>query len=146
MAEPLGGKLETILVVDDTAEILSLVVSVLETANFNVLRASSGYEALEVAANHPGQIHLLLSDVRMPFMNGPDLGDALQKTRSDIRLMFMTGSTGGSLLVLNYGWALIEKPFLPAKLLEMINIVLHSPNRSQGSHQYDTRKDQGKRG
>jgi DNA-binding response OmpR family regulator len=141
MAESTIAKLETILVVDDTPTILDLVVEILKAANFNVLAANSGHKALEVAANHPGPIHLLLSDVRMPLMNGAELGEKLQKARGDIRIMFMTGSLGGSLLVLNYGWAMIEKPFVSTKLLEMINIVLHSPNRSQGSHQYDNRKD-----
>jgi len=43
--------------------------------------------------------------------------------------------------VLNYGWAFIEKPFVKAKLLNMVNRVLHSPNKSQGSSRYDTRED-----
>jgi len=138
MAEVLE-KLQTILVVDDTPAVLNLVVAILKTANFNVLTASSGHEALEVAANYPGPIHLLLSDVQMPLMNGPELGETLQKARRDIRMMFMSGTVGGSLLVLNYGWALIEKPFVSARLLQMIDVVLRAPNRSQGGHQYDTR-------
>lgn len=137
-------QLETVLVVDDTRTVLDLVVAILKTAKYNVITANSSHEALEVAANYPGTIHLLLSDVRMPLMNGPELGETLQKTRRDIRVMFMSGSIGGSLLVLNYGWAMIEKPFVPTKLLEMINIVLHSPNKSQGTDHYDTRKDTGK--
>jgi hypothetical protein len=59
-------------------------------------------------------------------------------------MMFMSGFTGGNLLVLNYGWAFIEKPFVPLKLLEMVDVVLHTPDKSQGSRQYDTRGDTGK--
>jgi two-component system cell cycle sensor histidine kinase/response regulator CckA len=143
MAELLE-KLETILVVDDTSLLLNAVVAILKRANYSVLQADSGQQALEVAANHPGYIDLLLSDVQMPLMSGPELGGARQVTRPDIRLMFMSGFAGGNLLVLNYGWAFIEKPFVRAKLLEMINGVQHSPNKSQGSHQYDTRKDSGR--
>jgi DNA-binding NtrC family response regulator len=44
----------------------------------------------------------------------------------------------------NYGWAFIEKPFVPVKLLEMVNVVLHTPDKSQGGRQYDTRGDTGK--
>ncbi len=143
MAELLE-KLETILVVDDTSLLLKAVVAILKKANYSILQANSGRQALEVAANHPGHIDLLLSDVQMPVMSGPELGEALQVTRPDIRLMFMSGFAGGSLLILNYGWAFIEKPFVRAKLLEMINSVLHSPNKSQGSHQYDTRCETGK--
>ena len=58
-----------------------------------------------------------------------------------MQVMFMSGFTGGNLLVLNYGWAFIEKPFVPEKLVAMINVVLHTPDKSQGSSQYDTRRD-----
>jgi two-component system cell cycle sensor histidine kinase/response regulator CckA len=144
MARPLE-KLETVLVVDDTPMILKVVVSTLNDANYNVLEARSGEEAIDVAANHPGVINLLLSDVQMPSMSGPELGQALKKLRPDLRIMLMSGLTGGSLLVLNYGWAFLEKPFLAGKLLEMIDVVLHSPDRSQDGGRYDTRKDTEKR-
>jgi len=80
----------------------------------------------------------------MPGMTGPDLGEALKKSRSDMRVMFMSGFSGGDLLVLNYGWAFIQKPFVPVKLLEMIDVVLHTPDKSQGGRQYDAREDAGK--
>ena len=86
-------------------------------------------------------IDLLLSDVQMPSMSGPALGETLKKHRPDLHIMLMSGLPGGNLLVLNYGWAFIEKPFLMGKLLEMINAVLHSPDKSQGSRQYDKRKE-----
>jgi len=142
MAPPLE-KLETILVVDDTPMILKVVVAILKNANFNVLEARSGAEALQVAADHIGKIDLLLSDVQMPSMTGPELGETLKQQRPDLHVMLMSGLAGGSMLVLNYGWAFIEKPFLSSKLLEMIGVVLHSPNKFQSKNQYDTRKDAG---
>jgi CheY-like chemotaxis protein len=141
MAEVLPKTLETILVVDDVDLVLELVVEVLKTAKFNVLQARTGSEALEVAAHHPGKIDLLLSDVQMPGMTGPQLGETLKQLRPEIHVMFMSAFTGGNLLVLNYGWSFIEKPFVSKKLLEMVNDVLHSPNKSQSTHGYDTRKD-----
>src|ERR1035441_2555318 len=146
MAEPLGEKLETILVVDDSDAVLGLVVDVLTTANFNVLQAESGASAIELATNYVGRIDLLLSDlflsdVRMPVMSGPILGDTLKQFRPDMHVMFMSGYPGGNLVVLNYGWSLIEKPFVPTKLLQMVNDVLHTPNKAQSTHQFDTRKD-----
>jgi FixJ family two-component response regulator len=63
----------------------------------------------------------------MPGMSGPSLGTALKLTRPDLHVMFMSGFPGGDLLVLNYGWSYIEKPFVASKLLEMVNDVLHSP-------------------
>jgi two-component system, cell cycle sensor histidine kinase and response regulator CckA len=138
MTTPFGAKLETILVVDDTDLVLNTVVAILESANFLVLRANSGPAALKLAANYAGRIDLLLSDVQMPEMSGPDLGVALKRDRPDLRVMLMSGLSGGDLLVLNYGWAFVEKPFLPRKLIKMINVVLHTADKSQGSHQYDT--------
>jgi len=141
MADSVGEKLETILVVDDSPAVLGLVVAILKAANFNVLQADSGPQAVELAKNHAGKIDLLLSDVQMPRMNGPELGIALKESRPDLRIMLMSSMVNGSLLVLNYGWAFIEKPFVKAKLLNMVNRVLHSPNKSQGSSRYDTRED-----
>ena len=57
-------------------------------------------------------------------------------------MMLMSGGWNGNLLVLNYGWAFIQKPFVAVKLVQMINGVLHSPDRSQpGGQEFDTRKD-----
>jgi two-component system cell cycle sensor histidine kinase/response regulator CckA len=121
---------ETILVVDDAEMVLELVVGILESAEFNVLRANNGEDALNVALDYAGPIDLLLSDVQMPGMTGPDLGKALKESRPDICLMFMSGFGGDNVLVLNYGWAFIEKPFAPVKLLEIVGGVLHAPDRS----------------
>ena len=56
--------------------------------------------------------------------------------------MLMSGGVAGNLLVLNYGWAFIEKPFLATKLIQMVTDVLHSPDRSQlGGKEFDSRKD-----
>src|ERR1700686_1460548 len=96
---------ETILVVDDTAVVLGVVVEVLKNANFNVLQADSAAVAIELANNYAGKIDLLLSDVQMPNMTGPNLGNELKKARPDMHVMFMSAFTGGNLLVLNYGWA-----------------------------------------
>jgi two-component system cell cycle sensor histidine kinase/response regulator CckA len=139
MANVLTKTQETILVVDDIKIVRELVVEILQIAHFNVLHADNGADALKLAADYAGTIHLLLSDVQMPGMTGPALGDRLKKVRPDMRVMFMSGFTGGNLLVLNYGWAFIEKPFVPEKLVEMLNVVLHTPDKSQGSHGYDTR-------
>lgn len=142
MAGSPGATLETILVVDDNDMVLALVVTVLERAGFRVLSADGGRQALELAAQTKEEIHLLLSDVDMPWMSGPDLGEALKKVRPGIHVMLMSGGVNGELLVLNYGWAFIQKPFVPVRLVEMIQEVLHSPDRSQlGGHEFDTRKD-----
>jgi DNA-binding NtrC family response regulator len=82
----------------------------------------------------------------MAQMSGADLGEALKKIRPDLHVMLMSGGSKGSLLVLNYGWAFIQKPLVPMKLVQMITNVLHSPNRSQpGGQEFDSRKDTRRR-
>jgi DNA-binding NtrC family response regulator len=137
-----GSLKETILVVDDNEYVLNAVVTLLQHAKFHVLAAGSGIAALKLAEETDEKIDLLLSDVDMPGMSGPDLGEALKNARPDMHVMLMSGGANGNLLVLNYGWAFIEKPFVTVRLLQMIASVLHSPNRSQlGGQEFDSRKD-----
>jgi two-component system cell cycle sensor histidine kinase/response regulator CckA len=137
-----GSLKETILVVDDNENVLKAVVTILQAAKFRVLAASGGTAALKLSGETDQKIDLLLSDVDMPGMSGPDLGEALKKARPDMHVMLMSGGANGNLLVLNYGWAFIQKPFVRVKLLQMITDVLHSPNRSQlGGQEFDSRKD-----
>jgi DNA-binding NtrC family response regulator len=142
MAASHTGVLETILVVDDNKEVLDVVTKILKAEHFRVLSAESGAAALKIAIETTGTIDLLLSDVEMPQMSGPDLGEALKKARPDIHVMLMSGGANGNLLVLNYGWAYIQKPFVAVKLVQMVKDVLHTENRSQlGGQEFDSRKD-----
>jgi two-component system cell cycle sensor histidine kinase/response regulator CckA len=141
-----GTHLETILVVDDNELIVKTVAAILEAEDFQVLSANSGAAAIKLAKETNERIDLLLSDVDMPLISGPDLGEILKKARPDLHVMLMSGGANGNLLVLNYGWAYIQKPFVPAKLTEMVTDVLHSRNRSQpGGQEFDTRKDDAER-
>ena len=141
MSEIVAVKLETILIVDDDASVLRMVSAILINANFQVLSANNGAHAIKLATEAEGRIDLLLSDVDMPQMSGPDLGLKLKETRPDLRVMLMSGGENGNLLVLNYGWAFIQKPFVAVKLVQMINNVLHSRDRSQpGGQEFDSRE------
>jgi two-component system cell cycle sensor histidine kinase/response regulator CckA len=138
---------ETILVVDDDVALLHLVKTILSEAHFRVLSADSGAAAITLADETDQKIDLLLSDVEMGQMSGPDLGEALKKKRPDLHVMLMSGGNNGHLLVLNYGWAYIDKPFVAKKLVEMVTDVLHSENRSQpGGHHFDSREDKRESG
>jgi two-component system cell cycle sensor histidine kinase/response regulator CckA len=144
MSESLKGTLETVLVVDDDEKVLKSVSAILQKANFLVLCADGGASAVKVAKETVGTIDLLLAGVNMSAMSGPDLGEILKKTRPALHVMLMSGGTDGQLLVLNYGWAFIQEPLVAAKLVQMVNDVLHSPNRSQlGGQEFDSRKDTG---
>jgi DNA-binding NtrC family response regulator len=116
----------TILVVDDTDFVLEVLVAMLEAANFVVLQANCGCRALELAANYPGRIDLLLSDVRMPGMSGPHLAESLKQSRPNLQVLL----TGGDVLTDNCGWAFIQKPFMSVKLIEVVNRVLHTDEGS----------------
>ncbi len=105
-----------------------------------MLSAFDGASALQTSLDYPDKIDLLLSDIEIPGMTGPQLGINIKKSRPDMHVMLMSGLPGGDLLVLNYGWAFIQKPFLVKKLVEMVSAVLDNPNRSQGNYGYDTKK------
>ena len=147
MSKSLKKSLETILVVDHDKANRELVVAILERANFGVLSANGGVDAINLAEETAGEIHLLLCEVDVPQMSGPDLGQALKMTRPDIRVMLMSSQKHGNLLILNYGWAYIQKPLVALKLVQMVNKVLRSANRSQpGGQGFESIKDKGQKG
>ena len=130
---------KTILVVEDTDLVLKTVRMILENAKFTVLAAASANEAMELARDAK-TIDLLLSDVMMPNMSGPDLALKLKVSRPDMRVMLMSGFPNGAMLVLNYGWYFIEKPFVSAQLVAKINEILQEENRGQGTDHFDARQ------
>jgi two-component system cell cycle sensor histidine kinase/response regulator CckA len=84
-------------------------------------------------------IDLLLSDVMMPDMSGPDLALKLKELRPEMRVILMSGYAGGGMLFLNYGWYFIEKPFVPVQLVAKINEVLRGEMRDQATDHFDMR-------
>jgi DNA-binding response OmpR family regulator len=132
---------ETVLVVDGTASVLADVSSILTKARFHVLAASTPEEAIQISADFAGTIDLLITEVMMPGMSGPDLAKKLMEQRTKLRVMMMTGYSNGQLLVLNYGWQMIQRPSVAKVLSEKVKAILHSPDRSQGADRFDTRKD-----
>jgi PAS domain S-box-containing protein len=122
---PLGT--ETILVVDDEQALREVTGRMLTRSGYTVLTASSGAQAIELAASHPGPIHLVLTDVIMPNMQGPTVAKEVRKVRSDIRVLFMSGHAQPVLQaedVLGTDFLLLEKPFDQAILLEGVRTVL----------------------
>ena len=85
------SKFETILVVDDDQSVLAVVVEILKRANFQVLSANGGVNAINLAKETKGRIDLLLSDVDMVPLSGPDLGETLKVARPDLHVMLMSG-------------------------------------------------------
>jgi CheY-like chemotaxis protein len=107
-----GG--ETILVVEDEPAILNITTRQLTSQGYTVLRASGPLEALRLAREHVGELHLLLSDVVMPEMNGRQLAQTLRSLFPSLKLLFMSGYTADVIAtrgVLDEGTYFIQKPF-----------------------------------
>jgi DNA-binding response OmpR family regulator len=130
-----GDKAATILVVNRKLLLLKLVVETLKAVNFVVLQARSEAIAVEIAATYAGRIDLLLADSQVLGVSCPSLANTLKQTRPDLYVML----TCGDILISSYGCALIQNPFMPMKLLEMINIVLHPAEKAQASRQWSAR-------
>ena len=115
--------------VDDEAGIRELVLKILRRQGYQVLEAANGEEALAICREHPGTIHLLITDVMMPRMGGPELVDRLQKQGISPRVLYVSGFTGDTnLSARNFppGTAFVEKPFTLGSLLEKVQEVLQA--------------------
>jgi PAS domain S-box-containing protein len=116
---------ETILVVEDEKGVRDYLRTVLGHLGYTLLVAADGAEAIEVASHHRGEISLLLSDVVMPQMNGPQLADRLRQDRPDLKVLFMSGYTERSLTGdIGPGSATIQKPFTPTAIAERVREML----------------------
>ena len=120
---------ETILLVEDEPAILKMTSAFLHHQGYTVLAASTPGEALRIARTHTGQIHLLLTDVVMPEMNGRDLARDLKRQHPQIQILFMSGYTADVIAqngMLDEGVHFIQKPFSQRDLAAMIRNALDS--------------------
>jgi two-component system, cell cycle sensor histidine kinase and response regulator CckA len=121
---------ETVLVVEDEAAIRQLTNLILQKAGYTVLLAESPVAAERIAGNHPGPIHLMLTDVVMPGMRGPELAERMLRLRPDLRVLFMSGYTDDAIThhgFLDAGTEFLQKPFTPLGLMQKIREVLDAP-------------------
>jgi CheY-like chemotaxis protein len=118
---------ETVLLVEDAEPFREVVRQFLQQGGYNVLAAGDGTAALAAARYHPGPIHILLTDVVMPGLSGPQLAQELRMAHPCMRVLFMSGYTDDALGqhgVLEEGIALLEKPFTRGSLLRKLREVL----------------------
>jgi two-component system cell cycle sensor histidine kinase/response regulator CckA len=118
---------ETVLLAEDDEGVRMLARETLEGSGYTVLEARNPEEALRLAREHRGPIHLLVTDVVMPAMSGRALADQLATTRPGIPVLFMSGYTGDAIVlhgVLDAGAAFLQKPFTPSALARQIRNVL----------------------
>jgi CheY-like chemotaxis protein len=118
---------ETILLVEDAAGVRELAYLILDELGYTILEASNGEDALRVSAQYTEPIHLLLTDVIMPEINGKVLADKLLKARPDLKVLFMSGYTDDAIArhgVLDPDVAFIQKPLSVATLARKVRDVL----------------------
>ncbi len=111
---------ETILLVEDEQQVREVISSILTRHGYNVLAAGSPSQALEIESTYDREIHLVLTDLVMPEMNGRQLADEILRRRPTVRVAFMSGYTGDVTLRMGIetgSYELIQKPILPGVLV-----------------------------
>ena len=118
---------EVILLVEDDETLGNMAAEVLRSAGYSVLEARNGMEALRVCFQQKDPIHLAVTDVIMPKMNGREVAEKLLELRPAIRILFISGYTDESIAhhgLLQHGAQFLQKPFTPKGLLETVRKVL----------------------
>ena len=118
---------ETILIVEDEEAVRELIQTVLKEKGYDVIASLDPEQAEKIAAQFPGEIHMLLTDMVMPGISGRELAERISAKRRDIRVLFMSGYTDNVITsggMLQEGLAFLQKPFSPAALVQKVREVL----------------------
>ncbi len=131
VAEPVGALRgsETILVLEDEPRVRKLICEVLTGRGYRVLEAVRGEEAIRIAEEHGGGIQLLLTDVVMPEMSGPQALEQMRSRYPHLKVLFMSGYTDEAMRhhgILDSGAPFLQKPFLPEALARKVREVLNT--------------------
>jgi PAS domain S-box-containing protein len=121
---------ETILLVEDEATLRELARLALEKQGYTLIEAADGAAAMQLSYAHLGAIHLLLTDVIMPGMNGRELANQLTQRRPEIKVLYMSGYTENAIGhngTLDAGITLLQKPFTLSALAAKVREVLDRP-------------------
>ncbi len=121
------GHGETILLVEDEALVLETIKAMLEHLNYQVLTATNGQEGLAVYAAHKNEISLVVSDIKMPEMEGTDLLKALQAQDPHIKIVMITGYPPGGAISQHLSQAsitVLRKPINMTKLAPVVSLTL----------------------
>lgn len=137
---------ETILVAEDDGQVRDLTVAILKACGYAVLDAENAHDAERQCQQHGGEVHLLLTDVVMREMSGPELARRVQRIRPKTKVLFMSGYTDSAIVhqgVLDPGIAFLPKPFTPSTLAGKVRQVLDGldgrPNEAAASQGFRIR-------
>jgi signal transduction histidine kinase/ActR/RegA family two-component response regulator len=125
---------ETILLADDDPGVRSLSRLALQSYGYTVLDAADGEEAIRIGLDHPGPIHLLVTDLVMPRAGGREVVERVGPARPESRVLFLSGYTDDALVrhgVLEAGVAFLHKPFTPTTLARKVREVLDAETPSR---------------
>ncbi len=125
---------ETILLVEDEEAVRAFTRSVLESQGYTVLEARDGAEALRLAQDHPGEIHLLVTDVVMPGLSGRALAERLAPARPTMNVLYLSGYTDNAIVhhgVLDDDIAFLQKPFTRDALARKVRAILDRPPQNR---------------
>jgi len=134
---PLSDRCETVLVVDDEEMIRSVVHAYLRKSGYSVLEASTGAEAALIAEHHGGTIDLLLTDVVMPQMSGPQAAERLLEIHPEMQVLYMSGHSDDTLVgygILESDSTLMKKPFNFDSLVRTVSEMIASSDHPQTDH------------
>ncbi|HVU50492.1 MAG TPA: ATP-binding protein [Polyangia bacterium] len=129
---PSSGGSETVLLVEDEDQVRALVSRVLKRSGYDVLEAARPHDALELASRAEQPIHLLITDVVMPQLNGRELAERVRALRPELAILFMSGYSDHLLErdgVLEQGLHFLPKPITPAALTSAVRAVLDARPR-----------------
>ncbi|HEY1270346.1 MAG TPA: ATP-binding protein [Terriglobales bacterium] len=133
-AKPAVQPMETILVVEDEPNVRRMTCHYLETQGYRILEAADGAAALQICVAHKGPIHMLLSDVIMPGMDGHELAERVLSLRPTTKVLYMSGYSENAIGIngtLHEGVNLLQKPFTLLALKDRVREVLDSETRPQ---------------
>ena len=119
--------METILIVEDEEIVRELVCQVLSEHGYDVLCAANGVEALQISADHPGKVSLLITDVVMPQIGGLELARRLLALRPDLKVLYVSGYSEDDMSeqgVMSEDMEFLEKPFTPQAITRKVREIL----------------------
>jgi CheY-like chemotaxis protein len=134
-AAPVAGGSETVLVVEDEKALLSAMELALAGKGYRVLAAASPLDALLLVQQHAGPIHMLVTDVVMPGLNGKELAARIGRDRPGLRVLYLSGYTGDILArrgLITENIRFMQKPFRLLDLTRQVREALDAPDEAGG--------------